>query len=122
MSANALSIAATGLAAQQRLQEAAAHNIANFSSTRPARVRVSVREAAAPPPAGAGGVRAELRAELPADEAAAGLEVDGEPVRPAIDPALEHTASVLAQRAFQANLRVVQAADQVLGSLLDRRR
>jgi flagellar hook-associated protein FlgK len=99
---SSLSIGMSGMQAAQRRLDVSAHNIANVATDGFQRQRVLAQTQ----PTGGVGVQ---------------VEPDGSPAAPAFgqDLIADVVAQRQAQHLFTANLRTVQTADRMLGSLLD---
>ncbi len=133
MISNALSIATSGMSAQQTRLGAVASNVANAQSvggTASARAQNPAIPQAYQPVATAqqsavgGGTRASLVSLDPAtieqfQPDSAYADSQGLVEAPLVDPVRQTTDRLLAGRAYQAGASVLGAADSMLGSLLD---
>jgi len=129
MSEPILRTALSGMLAAVRRTEAAATNTANAGNLS----RLAPKEGDAPAfrpllvsqsAQTGGGVKAEFRAVDPATLAAAGgdsplADENGLVGRPNVDLAGQRVDALSAQRAFEASLKVVQAADEMQDAMLD---
>ncbi len=105
----------SGMAAQERKVAATAHNVANVDTDGFKATRVVLEEAEA------GGVVAragtvDTPGPLALEQTAGGerlVELSN------VDLTVEMPALLLARRAYQANVKVAQAGDEMLGTLLD---
>ncbi|MDE1151850.1 MAG: flagellar basal body rod C-terminal domain-containing protein [Micavibrio sp.] len=137
--ADALSIALSGLQAQQTRLAATASNIANASTTG----RVPGASSSAPASASSstapavystvtvdftslesGGVKANVTAnpngyELAYDPSASYANSDGYVAAPAVDLAQESVNLIETRTAYKANISVIKTQDEMLGELLD---
>jgi hypothetical protein len=113
-------IAASGVRAQMRAVENAAHNVSQLHVSDPILVRTRF-ESEAPPPRGAGGVRAET--ELVPSRTSAGPvlspEIEDSLVTEGVDLVQQLTDTLVARRAFQANLSVERASRAFIESTLN---
>jgi flagellar basal-body rod protein FlgC len=131
---NAINFALSGAVAATRREEVSASNIANLRSRAPAPGSAATEAADGTPlfRAGqvvessveAGGVRARVSAIDPTsiqqfEPDAPDANAQGVVDRPNVDLAREQTNQILAQRSFEANLKVVQAASDLEKALLD---
>ena len=125
-----LSTALSGLTAQAKKLEVSASNVANLrslgvqpGSSQPQAGEFAPQQTALISTAG-GGVRAEpvpvSPASVPSYEPGA-PDADGNGVVPRPNVSLEQeiVTQIEAQRAFEANLKVIEAEDDLLGELLD---
>ena len=109
-----MNAALTGVLAHQRQVDTASHNLANLSTDGFKKSRVVMEDQP-------GGVRAETqRVETPGPQRPdpinpAGALVEGSNV----DIAEEMVALLTGERGFEANLKVIQTEDEMLGELLD---
>ncbi len=124
------STAVSGLAAQSKVLAVSADNVANFRSLAVDPDGTSTNPDAFTPHrvvltnAANGGVRAET---VPIDPpsfysfepGAPDANADGVVPRPNVSLAQEFVTQMIALRAFQANVRVIQTEDEMLGELLN---
>lgn len=99
-------IPSSGLQAQLRAVENAAHNISQVNVEAPQLVDTRFVSASPPPPRGAGGVRAETELRSNSRSPVLDPSVSETFVREQVDIAHELTNLLTARRAFQANLAV----------------
>ena len=99
-------IASSGIRAQLRAAENAAHNISQLNVEAPQLVNTRFEAASPPPPRGAGGVRAETENRRSTASPVLDPAVNESFVREQVDIAQEMTDLLTAQRAFEANLAV----------------
>jgi flagellar basal-body rod protein FlgC len=131
---NAINFALSGAVAATRREEVAASNIANIRSRAPARGSEATQAEDGAPLFRAGqvvessveggGVRARVTAIDPTsiqqfEPDAPDANAEGAVNRPNVDLAREQTNQILAQRSFEANLKVVQTASDLEKALLD---
>ena len=101
-------IASSGIQAQLRAAENAAHNVSQLNVEAPQLVSTRFEALAPAPPRGGGGVRAEtvLRPETRSSSPVLDPQVNETFVREQVDIVQELTDLVTAQRAFEANAAV----------------
>ena len=99
-------IAGSGIQAQLRAAENAAHNISQVNVDAPQLVSTRFESAAPAPPRGGGGVRAETELRSRSQSPVLDPSVNETFVREQVDIAQELTDLLTARRAFQANLAV----------------
>ena len=125
-----LSTALSGLTAQAKKLEVSASNVANVRSlgvqpgSSQAQPGEFVPQQTALISTAGGGVRAEAVPVSPAsvlsyEPGAPGADGNGLVARPNVSLEQEIVTQIEAQRAFEANLRVIEAEDELLGELLD---
>jgi flagellar basal-body rod protein FlgC len=131
---NAINFALSGAVAAARREEVTASNIANIRSRAPARGSDATQaedgtplfrpgqvvESSVEP----GGVRARVTAIDPTsiqqfEPDSHDANAEGAVDRPNVDLAREQTNQILAQRSFEANLKVVQTASDMEKAILD---
>jgi len=134
--ADALSIALSGLQAQQTRLAATASNIANASTTGavPAGASTSASSSAGPAvykplqvnftSVESGGVRADVSPdpngyEISYDPSSSYANSDGYVAAPAVDLAQESVNLIETKAAYKANISVIKTQDEMLGDLLD---
>ncbi|MGI8423676.1 MAG: hypothetical protein ACR2NO_06135 [Chloroflexota bacterium] len=115
-------IASSGLRAQLRAVDNAAHNIAQLNVAAPELLRTRFESNVAPP-RGGGGVRAEteLRASSTPRTTSPVLDpqINESLVRDEVDIVQEITNTFVARRAFQANLTVERASRSFVQAALN---
>ena len=99
-------IASSGIQAQLRAAENAAHNLAQINVEAPQLVSTRFEALSPAPPRGAGGVRAETELRQRPTSPVLDPSVNETFVREQVDIAQELTDLLTAQRAFEANLAV----------------
>ncbi|GAB4248117.1 flagellar basal body rod C-terminal domain-containing protein [Deferrisoma sp.] len=111
----ALSSALAGALARQTQVDAAAKNLANATTRGYKRLEVTLQETP-------GGVRAEAAREETPGPPVPPEPPDTEPAEGSnTDPVREITTMIEGQRGFEADLQVLRTADEMLGTLLDRK-
>ena len=100
-------IASSGIQAQLRASENAAHNISQLNVEAPQLVRTRFEALSPSPPRGGGGVRAETESRAPSSPVL-DPQVGETFVREPVDIAQELTNLLTAQRAFEANAAVAR--------------
>ncbi len=110
-----ISTSLSGLVAQQQKVAATAHNVANVETDGFKKTRLTLEEGEQ------GGVVA--RAEIVDSPGPVVLEETAEGLQPVeqsnVDLTEEIPSLVVARRAYQANVKVIQTEDEMVGSLLD---
>ncbi len=130
----AITNALSGAVAAARREEVAASNIANLRSRGAPRASDATTAADGTPlfrpgevqetTNGGGGVRATVRAVDPTsiqqfEPDAPDANAEGFVDRPNVDLGQQQANQIVAQRAFEANLKVIQTADELEKALLD---
>ncbi len=111
----ALSSALAGALARQTQVDAAAKNLANATTRGYKRLEVTLQETP-------GGVRAQAAREETPGPPVPPEPPDTEPAEGSnTDPVREIATMIEGQRGFEADLQVLRTADEMLGTLLDRK-
>ena len=112
---SAVSASLSGLSAQQRKVETTAHNVANVETDGFEKTRLTLEEGPQ------GGVTSRVETVTTPGPLALELTAEGERLveRSNVDLTEEIPSLVLARRAYEADVKVIQTEDEMVGSLLD---